>query len=232
MNELRKILRTVLYDFGGIAVFWILRELVGLKAAIAGTLVFVAFDLWRRRRFRIGFPRLYILTTSLAVVFGTVDLASKTPFMLKYEGAVSTFVIAIFFALGARGRSAIEELMAQQGGAEALDFPHARRFFQLLTLTWALYYLIMSLFYAWVSVHFPYTRAILIRQVAGFVGLGVMMGVSLGSRMTWGVFRALGLIPTGTDGEMVALRDYRVDEARALGGSAPTVAPGDAPGPS
>ena len=164
------------------------------------------------------------------MVFGTVDLASKTPFMLKYEGAVSTFVIAVFFALGARGRSAIEELMAQQAGAEALDFPHARRFFQLLTLTWALYYLVMSGFYAWVAVHFPYTRAIFIRQVAGFAGLGLMMVVSLASRVTWGVFRALGLIPAGADIEMRALRDFRAAEARVDAGSAPAVARDDAAG--
>ena len=148
------------------------------------------------------------------MVFGTVDLAAKTPFMLKYEGAVSAFVVAIFFALGARGRSAIEELMAQQGGADAVGFPHARRFFQLLTLTWALYYLLMSGFYGWVSVHFPYTRAIGIRQIAGFVGLGVMMGVSLAGRHVFAVFRALRLIPRGEDTELVALRDVSAVEGK------------------
>ena len=232
MSELAKIGRTVLYDFGGIAVFWVLRELVGLKAAIAGTLVFVAVDVWRRRRFGVGFPRIYVLTTSLAVVFGTIDLASKTPFMLKYEGAVSAFVISIFFALGARGRSAIEELMAQQGGVEALDFPHARRFFQLLTLTWAFYYLVMSGFYAWVSVHFPYTRAIGIRQVAGIAGAGLMMGVSLAGRYTFGAFRALGLLPAGSDNDMVALRELRAGNAAAATGAAPAIARDDAARPS
>ena len=64
MSGLEKILRTGFYDFGGVIVFWALWKLVSLKAAIAGTLVFVALDIWRRRRFGIGFPRLYILTTS------------------------------------------------------------------------------------------------------------------------------------------------------------------------
>ncbi len=218
MSGLQKFLRTGFYDFGGIIVFWALWKLVSLKAAIAGTLVFVALDIWRRRRFGIGFPRLYILTTSLAIVFGVVDLAAKTPFMLKYEGAVSTFIIAVFFAVGSRGRSAIEELSAQQGGADAVGFPHARRFFQLLTLTWAFYYLVMSGFYAWVSVHFPYARAIGIRQIAGFVGLGVMMGVSLAGRYLFAVFRSLRLIPQGPDTELVALREFRASDVSAVEG--------------
>ena len=232
MSGVEKFLRMGFYDFGGIIVFWVLWKLVNLKAAIAGTLVFVALDIWRRRRFGIGFPRLYVLTTSLAIVFGVIDLAAKTPFMLKYEGAVSTFIIAVFFAFGARGRSAIEELMGQKGGAEALSFPHARRFFQLLTLTWAFYYFVMSGFYAWVSVHFPYARAIFIRQVASFAGLGVMMGVSLAGRYTWGAFRALGLIPAGPDTDMVALRELRASEVGGAASMVPVTAPDDARGQS
>ena len=199
MSELLRgvgqLLRTGAYDFGGIIVFYLLMWLVGLKAAIAGTLVFVLFDIWRRRRQRLGFPRLYVLTTGMAIVFGVVDLASKTPFMLKYEGAVSTFVVAVTFALGARGKSIIEELVTQKGGADALDFPHARRFFQLLTATWAIYYFGMSFFYAWVGITFPYKRAIFIRQVASFVGLGAMMLVSMNGRLLHGVFQRCGLIP-------------------------------------
>jgi intracellular septation protein A len=191
-----KIGRTVAYDFGGIVVFYALLWLVGLKAAIAGTLVFVAFDIWRRRHFGIGFPRLYVLTTSLAIVFGIVDLASKTPFMLKFEGAVSAFVVGVFFALGARGRSVIEELLTQQAGPEAVAFPHARRFYQLMTLTWAVYYVLMSCFYLWVGLHYPYLKAIGIRQVAGLVGVGVMMLLSVNMMRLYAGFRRIGLIPT------------------------------------
>ncbi len=220
-----KLFRNVIYDFGGIIVFWALWKLVSLKAAIAGTLVFVAIDVWRRRRFGIGFPRLYILTTSLAIVFGVIDLAAKTPFMLKYEGAVSTFIIAVFFGIGARGRSAIEELMAQQGGTASVDFPHARRFYQLLTLTWAVYYLMMSGFYAWVSVHFPYSRAIGIRQIASYVGLAAMVGVSMAGQQLFGAFRRVGLIPHGPDTELLALRDYRARDAPMVEGRRPEGSP-------
>ena len=187
--------RTGAYDFGGIVVFYALMWTAGIKAAIGGTLVFVLFDIWRRRRQRVGFPRLYVLTTGLAIIFGVIDLIAKTPFMLKYEGAVSTFVVGVTFALGARGTSIIEELVVQKSGAAALDFPHAHRFFQLLTATWAIYYLCLSVFYAWVGVTFPYKRAILIRQVASFVGLGLMMLVSVNGRALHGVFRAFRLIP-------------------------------------
>ncbi len=199
LRGIGKIGRTAAYDFGGIIVFYVMLHFVGLKAAIAGTLVFVAFDIWRRRRWGIGFPRLYVLTTTLAIVFGVVDLASKTPFMLKFEGAVSAFLVGVFFAFGARGRSVIEELLTQQAGPEAMAFAHARRFYQLMTLTWALYYVSMSGFYLWVALHYPYLRAIGIRQVAGFVGIGVMMLLSVNMMRLYALFRRVGLIPAGDD---------------------------------
>lgn len=225
MDTLRKILRTAAYDFGGIIVFWALWKLVSLKAAIAGTLVFVVFDMWRRRRFGIGFPRLYVLSTSLVIVFGVVDLAAKTPFMLKYEGAVSTFIVAVFFALGARGRSILEELSTQQAGREAVDFDHARRFYQLFTLIWAAYYVLMSGFYLFIGLTHPYARAIVIRQIAGFVGLGVMMLVSLNGRRLYAALRAAGLIPRTPDADKAALRelggsDTGPEGAAAAGGAA------------
>ena len=195
LRSLGQLLRTGIYDFGGIVVFYLLLWLVGLKAAIAGTLVFVLLDIWRRRRGKLGFPRLYVLTTALALVFGVIDLASKNPFMLKYEGAVSTAVIGVFFALGARGTSLIEELVSQKSGAEALDFPHARRFFQLLTASWAVYYFAMSCLYLWIGLHFPYRRAIAIRQIAGFVGLGAMMLLMVNGRHVFQAFRLVRLIP-------------------------------------
>ncbi len=200
LQGLAKVARTGAYDFGGIIVFYALLETVGLKPAIAGTLVFVAFDIWRRRRWGIGFPRLYVLTTTLAIVFGVVDLAAKTPFMLKFEGAVSAFLVGVFFAFGARGRSVIEELLTQQAGEEAVAFPHARRFYQLMTLTWAAYSVLMSGFYLWVGLHYPYLKAIGIRQVGGFVGIGVMMILSVNMMRLYAGFRRVGLIPSGNEG--------------------------------
>ena len=194
-----KVARTGAYDFGGIITFYALYATIGLKAAIAGTLVFVVFDIWRRRRQKIGFPRLYVLTTTLAIVFGIVDLASKTPFMLKFEGAVSALLVGVFFAFGARGRSVIEELVTQQAGDEAMAFPYARRFYQLLTLTWALYYVLMSVFYLWVGLHFSYAKAIGIRQVAGLVGAGCMALLSMNGRRVHAGFRRVGLIPQGPE---------------------------------
>ena len=203
LQAVGKVARTAAYDFGGIVTFYALYATVGLKAAIAGTLVFVVVDIGRRRHYGIGFPRLYVLTTTLAIVFGLVDLAAKTPFMLKYEWAVSALLVGIFFALGARGRSVIEELVTQQAGEEAMAFDHARRFFQLLTLCWAIYYVLMSGFYLWVGLHFSYAKAIGIRQVAGMVGAGCMALLSLNGKRLYGVFRSLGLIPSG--GEPVGM---------------------------
>ena len=193
MGWLRKLLGTAAFDFGGVIVFYALMKTVGLRAAIIGTLVFVPIDAFRRHKLRIGFPRIYILSTTLVLVFGTIDVFSKQPFMLKYEGAVTETVVGIAFAIGSRGRSIIEELVAQQ--QPDLRVPHHRRFFQLITRSWAIYYLCMACAFLWVSLHFTLAQAIGIRQVAGLGGAFLMALFSFSGRFALRLFQALRLLP-------------------------------------
>ncbi len=193
MGWLKKLLGTAAFDFGGVIVFYALMKTMGLRAAIIGTLVFVPIDAFRRHKLHIGFPRIYILSTTLVLVFGTIDVFSKQPFMLKYEGAVTETVVGIAFAIGSRGRSIIEELVAQQ--QPDLRVPHHRRFFQLITRTWAIYYLCMACAFLWVSLHFTLAQAIGIRQVAGLGGAFLMALFSFSGRFALRLFQALRLLP-------------------------------------
>lgn len=59
MDKLKRLLGTAAFDFGGVIVFYVLLATLGLRAAIAGTLVFVPIDAYRRHKLKIGFPRLY-----------------------------------------------------------------------------------------------------------------------------------------------------------------------------
>ena len=193
MDRLKKLLGTAAFDFGGVIVFYALLATLGLRAAIAGTLVFVPIDAFRRHKLGIGFPRLYILTTAMVLVFGSIDVFSKQPFMLKYEGAVTETIVGIAFAIGSRGRSIIEELVLQQ--QPDLSFPHLRRFFQLITRTWAIYYLCMACFFLWVSQHFTLVHAVGVRQVSSLVGAGAMALFSFSGRFAFRTYQMLGLLP-------------------------------------
>jgi intracellular septation protein A len=169
---------------------------LGLRAAIIGTLVFVPIDAIRRHKLRIGFPRLYILSTSLVLVFGLIDVFSRQPFMLKYEGAVTETIVGIAFAIGSRGRSIIEELVAQQ--QPDLQLPHHRRFFQLITRSWSIYYFCMACVFLWVSQHFTLVHAVGIRQVASLVGAFTMALFSFSGRFAFRLFQLLRLLPADT----------------------------------
>ena len=198
MDRIKRLLGTAAFDFGGVIVFYLLLATLGLRAAIAGTLVFVPLDAIRRHTLRIGFPRLYILSTAMVLVFGTIDVFSRHPFMLKYEGAVTETIVGVAFAIGSRGRSIIEELILQQ--QPDFRIPHRRRFFQLITRAWSIYYLCMAGVFLWVSQHFTLIHAVGIRQVASLVGAVAMAAFSF-SPLPHPLFRALGLLPAGPDEE-------------------------------
>jgi len=168
----------VLFDFGGIVVFYALMYTAGLKAAIAGTLVFVAIDALRRRVQKLGFPKIYIMSTALVIVFGMIDLFAKTPFMLRWEGVLTNLAVAGFFLAGLRGKSVFQELAEQQSGEVFAD-PHMLRLFRVMTLLWALYFLAKAAFDVWTGLTMPLARALAVRQIVGLVGMGAMVLVTI-----------------------------------------------------
>ena len=192
MDRVKALLRSAVFDFGGIIVFYALLATLGLRAAIVGTVVFVPLDALRRHALRIGFPRLYILTTSVVLVFGLIDVFSKRPFMLRYEGAVTEGIIGIAFWVGSRGVSIIEELVMQQ--QPDLEIPNRRRFFQLITRSWSIYFFCMAGFYVWIGQTFSLVHAVEIRQVASLAGALSMAVFSLSGRFAHSLFERLGLM--------------------------------------
>jgi intracellular septation protein A len=183
------------FDFGGLIVFYLLLYTVGLKAAIGGTIVFVIADAVRRRHQGLGFPRIYILSSALAVGFGVIDLFSATPFMIKYEAVISSVAVGCMFAAGARGKSMLQELVEQRDGASFANRPDIARFLQLLTLMWAAYFFAKAILYLWLGEVIPMERLLQIRPIIGTVSLVAMIGISTQGRRLFLVFRRLGLIP-------------------------------------
>src|SRR6516225_188466 len=95
--------RFALAEFGPLIVFWSLAAALGVKPAILGSILFIVADaVWRWRK-RLAFTRLYSVVSGLTLVFGFIDLISKSPFMLKYEAAVSNLATGLVFVVGAAG---------------------------------------------------------------------------------------------------------------------------------
>ncbi len=190
-------LRWVLADFGPLLMFWALDLAFGLKPAIAGSVLFILADgMWRWRR-GLPFTRIYILTSVLTGVFGSVDLLAATPFMLKYEAVITNAFTGLAFVAGARGsRPLIMELAEQRQGSPFPKRADVTRFFQLFTLLWAAYFFVKAAVYLAVALMMPLTQAMLVRSVAGSVSLALMIAVSVTQgRRLFRLCQWLGLLP-------------------------------------
>jgi intracellular septation protein A len=201
MQRFKEFLATGAADFAGLIVFYILLYTAGLKAAIAGTIVFLAVDAYRRHRRKLGFPRLYVLSGGLAVVFGVVDLLSANPFMIKYEAVISSLVIGGMFALGARGKSLIQELVEQREGEPFEERADVRRFFQLLTLLWAGYFVVKAFVYLWMGEIMPMDRLLALRPIVGTASMIVMVILMTQGRRLFFLCRRLKMLPPSEGAE-------------------------------
>ena len=196
MSRLLPVVRFALAEFGPLIVFWTLAATLGVKPAILGSILFIVADAaWRRQR-GLKFTRLYLLTSALTLVFGLVDLASTSPFMLKYEAVITNAATGLAFVAGALGKKPIIQEVAEQRGETFVATEEVRGFFRLFTLVWAAYFVVKAIVYLWMAWTLPMLEAMALRSVAGGVSLGLMIAVSAtqGRRLFF-LCRSLGLLP-------------------------------------
>ncbi len=203
MRRLIAVGRWALAEFGPLIVFWALALTLGVKPAIGGSIVFILGDAAWRWRKGLAFTRLYLLVSVLTLVFGGIDLVSTSPFMLKYEAAITNVVTGFAFVAGALGQKPIIQEMAEQQGASVpatsetrAFFRETRAFFRLFTLLWAGYFFVKAAFYVWAVWTMPMLEAMALRSVVGSASLGLMILLSAtqGRRLFF-LCRRLGLLP-------------------------------------
>jgi hypothetical protein len=170
--------RFILAEFAPILGFLVLSQFVGVKLAIAGTiLIAIADSCWRLWR-GVAFTRTYILFAALTVGFGLIDLFSAVPFMLKYEAVVTNVVTGMTFALSAIGpKPLVLEVAEQREGRQYTDAA-SKTFFRGFTLVWAGYFLLKATFYLWVAWNFTMIEAVIVRKFVGSISLGLMLWAS------------------------------------------------------
>ena len=196
MSRLLAVVRFALAEFGPLLVFWMLAATLGVKPAILGSILFIVVDAAWRWRKRLKFTRLYLLTSALTLVFGLVDLASTSPFMLKYEAVITNAATGLAFVAGAVGEKPIIQEVAEQRGEIFVATAEVRGFFRLFTLVWAAYFFLKAAAYLWMAWTMPMLEAMALRSVAGGVSLGLMIVISAtqGRRLFF-LCRRIGLLP-------------------------------------
>ena len=196
MSRLAVAARFVFGEFGPLIVFWALALTLGVKPAIAGSIVFILADAAWRWRKGLAFTRLYLLVSALTLIFGAIDLASASPFMLKYEAAVTNVATGAAFVVGAMGEKPIIQEVAEQRGESLPATAEIRAFFRLFTLAWAAYFFLKAAFYVWIVWTLPLLQAMALRSLVGSLSLALMIAVSAtqGRRLFF-LCRRLGLLP-------------------------------------
>jgi intracellular septation protein A len=196
MSRLIAAARFAVAEFGPLIVFWTLAATLGVKPAILGSILFIAADAAWRRLKRLAFTRLYLLISGLTLVFGLVDLASTSPFMLKYEAVITNAATGLAFVAGALGEKPIIQEAAEQRNETFVATEEVRGFFRLFTLVWAAYFFLKAALFAWMAWTMPMLEAMALRSVIGGVSLGLMISISVtqGRRLFF-LCRRLGLLP-------------------------------------
>lgn len=178
-TKLLGIVKYALKEFGPLLAFWALAPTLGLKPAIAGTLVVIVADALWRRYAREPFTRLYLLVSALTLGFGAFDLCVATPFLLKYEAPITNIVTGIAFVLGAMGERPILQEVAEQRVGALPATQQVTRFFRLFTFVWAGYFFLKAAAYLYIAAVMPLMQAMALRSVGGSISLALMVALSV-----------------------------------------------------
>ena len=197
LNRLFGMLRWVLAEFGPLVVFWARIW----RSASRWRLPARSRSFLRMVRGAGGkglaFTKDHFAGQRADTVFGTIDLLSATPFMLKYEAIITNVVTGGFFVLGARGpRPIIQELAEQRSGEDFSGRADVVRFFQIFTLAWAGVFDSKAGFYFAVGQMLPMVEAIAVRTVVGSASMALMVALSFSQgRRLFFLCQRLGLLP-------------------------------------
>ena len=200
MARLRRFLRFLFGDFGPLIAFWAFYLPLGIRGAIGATVVYVIGDFVHRLRSGRRFTRIYLLSSSLAIVFGAIDLLAATPFMLRYEAVVTNVATGIFFIAGARGAKPLIQEFAEQRSGPFPERADVQRYFELFTYAWAVYFFVKAAAYYAIGQVYPLATAMAIRSLAGGISLAVMiLGSAAVGRRGFFLLQRLGWLPKVED---------------------------------
>ncbi len=176
-----------------------MNALVGLKPAIAVSLVWTLTEILILLKSRSKPTTLFIVSSSVAIIFGTLDLFLSGPFFLKIEAAVINAIFSILFGLSLlRKRSVIQEIAEQKHPGLMEEDPKDRRFFfGILTFIWCVYYLARAVAFTWLNFTTDFSSSLYIRTGLGMVSFWILLGASIFlSGPAWRLLVRFGWMPS------------------------------------
>jgi intracellular septation protein A len=182
MAKARKLLqfaRFALANFGPVIVFYAVLHFYGLKAAVGVSTVYTIAEISYKRARQQPMGKLFVFSSAMTLVFGCVDLMSKTAWLFKYEACITNLVTAGFFGASLRGEgSLLEDFYAEQPNAQPLTL-ELRAFLRALTVLWTLYFLAKVPFYFWLVRRYEFEKAMVLRGIIGNVSLYALLGITV-----------------------------------------------------
>jgi intracellular septation protein A len=197
---------SALHTFGGVLIFQLVLWRWGTKPAIAAGLAYLLLDgIWRLVR-RQKLPAVWLLSNGLVVAFGVIDLWTKTPFMIRYEGAISNVIVGLIFVAGAGGARPKFMDFVEQGMGQPLPTgrPELIAYFRAFALFWAAYCFAKAGLCLWLVSVYPLAKALALRSAIGTASLIPMLALSFGGRRVFAILQRIGLFrPKPSNAEAV-----------------------------
>jgi len=198
VKKLKATVRLIIANFGPLIGFYVANRFLGLKAAIAATLLITLAELLRVKIKRQKMTLFFTFSSVIALTFGIIDFSMESPVLLKFEAGVINLLFAGFFAASLlREKSIIEELAEQQGRIEAISSADKTFFFRALTAAWIIYFLAKAAAYTWIGFNSTLEQGMLLRALIGNLSMAAMFFISIGlARPLWRAMLTLRLMPS------------------------------------
>jgi uncharacterized membrane protein len=176
MGHLRAFVAFLFKNFGPLLGFYAGQHLWGLRGGIAvGGAVTVGelvYQLARRQKL----TQLFLLSASLTLGFGAIDLWLTEPRFLRFESVVSNVIVGTYFAASLVGaKPMLEELYERNIRPGAPARPQVKAYLRGLTFVWAGYFFAKAGLYTWLAMRYPLERAMAIRSVVGVASFGALL---------------------------------------------------------
>lgn len=185
-------------NFGPLLVFQIVYRFAGYTVGTICAMVVTLGEclwLWRKREKPTG---LFILSTSLCLVIGTLDLYFQSPTLAIYESPLINLFIAAVFALSLRNEvSLVQQVAERKTDLSGLETRDRQFFFRVFTAAWAFYYLVRAILFLWINLQNDIEQGFWIRLIVGKISFLVLLAAStLGGRPLWRLATKWRLLPS------------------------------------
>jgi intracellular septation protein A len=198
MNKLLEVIKFILVNFGPIVVFFAFNHFVGIGPAIGATILWTVAEILMRLKLRQPLSIFFILSAAITIVFGFIDLYLQKSMFIKYEAALTNFIIGTYFAASLLGKKTFIQEFAETGGKlKGEPSPDAVFYFRLMTSFWVLYQYLKAGFYVWVGLNYSLEEGLVIRGTVGNISFYCLLGISIfGSKIILGTLGKLHLTPS------------------------------------